>query len=100
MQMSETKSRPHLPKAFSRRDVLRFALSSAGMCALGPLVGGRRSEASGAPRLNFKRLVVINMVGGCDTLNMCIPVGLSSYYAARSGLAIQSGSALALNGTS
>jgi len=98
--MSDTSSRPHLPRSISRRDVLRFAVASAGMCALGPLVGGRRSEASGAPRANFKRLVVINMVGGCDTLNMCIPVGLSSYYSKRGTLAIASDSALPLNGTS
>jgi len=97
--MSDTSSRPHLPRSFSRRDVLKFAVASAGMCALGPLVGGRRSEAYGSPRANFKRLVVINMVGGCDTLNLCIPVGLSSYYLKRGTLSIASGSAIALNGT-
>ena len=98
--MSDTDSSPHLPRSFSRRDVMRFVIASAGLCALGPLVGGRRSEASGAPRLNFKRLVVINMVGGADTLNLCIPVGLSAYYSKRGTLAIQSADALQLNGTS
>lgn len=98
--MSDKNSRPRLPRGISRRDVLRFAVASAGMCALGPLVGGRRSEASGAPRANWKRLVVINLVGGCDTLNMCVPAGLSSYYGARGNLSIPSASALQLNGTS
>ena len=97
--MSQLDCRLHLSRGLSRRDIVRLAVASAGIWALGPLAG-RRSEALGAPRMNFKRLVVINMVGGCDTLNAVIPVGLSSYYSARPSLAIQSASALALNGTS
>jgi uncharacterized protein (DUF1501 family) len=89
----------HVPRILSRRDVLRTMLFGAGIYALGPL-GRGVSEALGAPRANFKRLVVLNLVGGCDTLNLVVPVSLSSYYAARGTLAIPSSTALALNGTS
>jgi uncharacterized protein (DUF1501 family) len=82
----------------SRRDILRALIVGAGIYALGPL--GKTSVALGAPRTNFKRLVVINMLGGCDTLNMVVPVGLSQYYTARGTGAIASASALPVNGVS
>src|SRR5262245_51377505 len=86
--------RRHRP---TRRDVLRVAMAGTGMAALGPLTRFLPS-ASGAPQ-KLKRLVVINMAGGNDTLNMVIPVNLSSYYAARPGLAIPADQALALTGS-
>ncbi len=89
----------HIPRMASRRDVLRALLVGAGIYALGPL-GKGMSEALGAPRTNFKRLVVVNLLGGCDTLNMVVPVGLSQYYAARGSGAIATASALAVNGVS
>lgn len=89
----------HIPRMASRRDVLRALLVGAGIYALGPL-GKGVSVALGAPRTNFKRLVVVNMLGGCDTLNMVIPVGLSQYYTARGAGAIATDSALAVSGVS
>ena len=44
--------------------------AAAGFAALGPF-RGVLPTASGAPQ-NLKRLVVVNMFGGCDTLNMLI----------------------------
>jgi uncharacterized protein (DUF1501 family) len=89
----------HIPRMASRRDVLRALLVGAGIYALGPL-GKGVSVALGAPRTNFKRLVVVNLLGGCDTLNMVIPVGLSQYYTARGSGAIATNSALSVNGVS
>jgi uncharacterized protein (DUF1501 family) len=89
----------HIPRMASRRDVLRALVVGAGIYALGPL-GKGMSVALGAPRTNFKRLVVVNLLGGCDTLNMVIPVGLSQYYAARGAGAIAAPSALDVNGVS
>lgn len=83
----------------SRRDVLRTALLSAGIVALGPF-DRRGSVALGAPKQSFKRLVVINLIGGCDTLHAVIPTGLSQYYASRGVIAVPQASALPLNGTS
>src|SRR6185503_12218809 len=80
----------------TRRDVLRVALAGAGIAALGPITRLLPS-ASGAP-LKLKRLVVVNMAGGNDTLNMVIPVGLAAYHSARPGLAIPADQALALTG--
>ncbi|MCE9638456.1 MAG: DUF1501 domain-containing protein [Planctomycetes bacterium] len=88
-----------LPKNITRRDVMRASLLSAGLMALGP-IGRRASEASGAPLTGHKRLVVINMSGGCDTLHMVIPVGLAQYSVQRGAITVPSSSALALNGNS
>jgi uncharacterized protein (DUF1501 family) len=89
----------HLPRDGGRRDFLRTLLLSAGILALGPL-GRKSSEALGAPRPNHKRLVVVNLAGGADTLNIVVPVGLSSYYSGRPSMAIQPAAGLALSGVS
>jgi uncharacterized protein (DUF1501 family) len=86
-----------LRRGLDRRDVLKFALSGAGIAALGPWVGKRLPIASGAP-LGNKILVVVNMDGGCDTLNTVIPVTLSNYYSRRPTIAVPSASALDLTG--
>lgn len=96
--MTEHACRLHLPKDVSRRAVLQASLAGAGLLALGPL-GRRASEARGAPLPNHKRLVVVNMSGGNDTLNTVIPVGLAQYATQRGSLAVPSSSALPLNGT-
>jgi uncharacterized protein (DUF1501 family) len=96
--MPQHPCRLHLPKDVSRRALLQAGLAGAGMLALGPL-GRRRSEALGAPLPNHKRVVVVNMSGGNDTLNMVIPVGLAQYATQRGSLAVPSSAALALNGT-
>lgn len=65
----------------SRRDVLRTTLAGAGLLALGPF-GRWLPEARGAP-MALKRLVVVNLFGGCDTTNLFIPVSLGDYYSQR-----------------
>lgn len=87
-----------LPRDVSRRDLLRASLGAAGILALGPL-GRRSSEAYGAPLTNHRRLVIVNLTGGCDTLNVYVPQ-LTSYGTARGVIALNSASTLALNGTS
>lgn len=71
----------HLPKNVSRRDLLKFSLAGAGIAALGPL-GRFSAPALGAPQ-SLKRTIVINMFGGCDTLNLVIPHTLSNYTSRR-----------------
>jgi uncharacterized protein (DUF1501 family) len=85
------------PRHVSRRDILRYALSGAGIAALGPMVAGRLPTASGAP-LGNKILVLVNMDGGCDMLNGVIPSTLPSYFSRRPNLAVQDASSLALTG--
>ncbi len=62
-----SSSGARLPRDISRRDLLKYSLAGAGVVALGPL--GRLGEtALGAPA-SLKRMVVVNLYGGCDTLN-------------------------------
>ena len=75
----------HLPKGVTRRDVLKVATAAAGLVALGPMKG-LIPTAYGAP-LTQKRMVVINMFGGCDTMNMVIPHELDPYYERRLAMA-------------
>ncbi len=76
----------HLPAGVSRRDVLRLGMAAAGLVALGPF---RRwaPPVHGSP-LPVTRLVVINLFGGNDTLNMVVPHALAPYHERRPGLAI------------
>lgn len=80
----------------TRRDLLRWSAAAAGIAALGPF-RGILPVASGAPK-TLKRLVVVNLYGGNDTLNMFIPVSLQPYYDRRPGISIPSASALSLDG--
>ncbi len=80
----------------TRRDLLRWSAAAAGIAALGPF-RGILPTASGAPQ-NLKRLIVVNLYGGNDTLNMFIPVTLQPYYSRRPGIAVPSASALPLVG--
>lgn len=97
--MTGCDCRLHLPKDVTRRDLLRASLAGAGLLALGPF-GRRASVALGEPVAGLKRLVVVNLLGGNDTLNMFIPVTLTQYYTQRGALAIAPAAALPLNGTS
>lgn len=97
--MPDFNCRLHLPKDVTRRDLIRASLLGAGLMALGP-IGRRLDVAYGAPLAGHKRLVVINLGGGNDTLNMFIPVGLTSYYTQRGAISIAANAALPLNGTS
>ncbi len=92
-----TESRSHSfagPKGVTRRDVLKVAAAAAGLVALGP-IKGIVPTAYGAP-LTQKRLVVINLFGGHDTMNMVIPHTLTPYYERRAAMAIQASDALSL----
>src|SRR5438552_18901610 len=93
------KHQRRIPKGTSRRDLLRFALGGAGIAALGPWLGKRLPAVYGAPT-NQKRLIMLEMNGGCDTLNMVVPTSLPSYYSRRTGLAIPAAQTLALAGVS
>ncbi len=87
--------RLHVPRGASRREILQWALAGAGITALGPWIDRRLPVASAAPQGN-RILVVINMDGGCDTLNMVVPVTSAAYLARRPGIAIAPASALPL----
>lgn len=84
-----------LPRDASRRDVLKLALGSAGIAALGPVVGGRLRSAAGAPMGN-KLFVMIYLDGGCDTLNAVIPSTLANYFARRPTIQVPNAASLAL----
>lgn len=86
-----------LPRHASRRDVLKLALGSAGIAALGPVVAGRLRPASGAP-LGNKLFVMVYLDGGCDTLNAVIPATLSNYFSRRPTIQVPNASSLALTG--
>ncbi len=81
----------------SRRDVLAFAGAGLGLAALGPLGARWMPEATGAPSAD-PILIVVNLLGGNDGLNMVIPTSLTRYYDRRETLAIAETDALALGG--
>lgn len=93
--MCDRHDRPHLPRQASRRDVLRLALGSLGMAALGPSVLRRLPAAHAAPR-DLTRLVLVNLVGGNDGLNTLIPRTLGEYYSRRPTIAVPPGEELSL----
>jgi uncharacterized protein (DUF1501 family) len=79
--------RLHVPRGSSRREILQWALAGAGLTALGPFLDKRLPIASAAPQGN-RILVVINMDGGCDTLNMVVPITSGAYLTRRPTIAI------------
>jgi len=87
----------HPLDGLSRREVLAWGAAAAGIAALGPF-RGLLPAASGSPQ-DLKRLVVLNLYGGNDSLNMFIPVKLQPYYDRRPGLAVPEASALPLGGS-
>lgn len=93
-----------VPRGATRRDILKMSLAGAGIFALGPLGrAGRFADSAFAAPVSAKRMVVINLFGGCDTLNMFIPVNASSYISRRTSASgnifVDPNVALALNGT-
>jgi uncharacterized protein (DUF1501 family) len=82
-------------KTVSRRDVLRLGLAGTGIAALGPI--GRRllPTASGDPG-SQTRLVVVDLDGGNDTLNVVAPITLQPYFDRRPGLAISAAEGLSM----
>lgn len=86
--------------AISRRLMLRSALGGLGVAAFGPranalaLAKALRPQASGAPQ---KFLVVVELDGGNDGLNMVVPHTLPNYALRRPTIALSSGETLAIN---
>ena len=73
-------------RKYSRRSILRGAALGAASVAVTPVLSlGRRASAaqSGIPG---RFLVVINMLGGADGLNMVIPSHLSPYVDRRANI--------------
>lgn len=84
-------------KNASRRDILRFTLAGMGVAALGPWNRGLLGTASGAVAAQ-NTLSIINMFGGCDSLNMVIPTTRQRYYERRPTIQIPVSQQLALTG--
>jgi uncharacterized protein (DUF1501 family) len=82
--------------AATRRDLLRWTAAAAGIAALGPF-RGILPVATGAPQ-SLKRLVVVNLYGGNDSLNMFVPHTLTPYYTRRPTIAVPEGAGLVLGG--
>ena len=68
-------------KGVTRREILGYTLAGAGITALGPWMG-KLPLATGAPQ-GKKIYVVIDLDGGCDTLNMVVPTALPNYFSRR-----------------
>jgi uncharacterized protein (DUF1501 family) len=79
----------------TRREILAGGAAAVGLMALGPF-RGIAPVATGSP-MDLSRLVVLNMFGGNDTLNMFIPVTLGPYYSRRPNISVPSNSALSLD---
>ena len=89
--------RTRRPPPPSRRDALRQALSLAGLAALAPLARGLPlGPAAPAPGRRF--VVVVDLVGGCDSLNLLVPAQLATYAARRPHLALPLENPLPLTG--
>lgn len=85
-----THSRPSGP--LTRRDAIRMSLGAFGLAALGPLeravAAAPRPLAPLAPIASQKFLVVIELDGGNDGLNMVVPQTLANYTARRPTIAL------------
>lgn len=81
----------------SRRSLLSGLTLGLGTAALAPRLSLRRALAAGAADPTF--LVVVNLFGGNDCLNMFVPHGLSAYYAQRPHIGIPKAQLLPITGT-
>ncbi len=70
-------------QGLSRRNILKFALASAGISALGPVGNLAFAEAD-----SRKFLVLINLDGGNDSLNTAVPLNKDAYYDRRPSIAV------------
>lgn len=80
----------------SRRDLLRYALASTGVAALGPV--GRGWSRAHAGVASTKRLVVVHLDGGLDSSSLVIPRTLPSYFSRRPTIAVPDAASLSLAG--
>ncbi len=85
----------------SRRDFLKNGLGVMTICLTpAQILAAAAQAANFAPRQagKSKILVVVQMSGGNDGLNMVVPYGMGAYYQARPTLGIQPDKVLQLNG--
>lgn len=89
----------------NRRDFLKSGVSLVGAGAMLPLVFRKtmfalqEERVRGAPPDDGRVLVVVQMAGGNDGLNMIVPVSDPRYYAARPNINVSPNVALPLNST-
>lgn len=89
--------------SISRREAIRLSLGAFGCAALGPLdravAAPARATVPGAapPPADQKFVVVIELDGGNDGLNMVVPQTLANYALRRPTLALSAGSTQALD---
>jgi len=82
--LSPRPSRRHIFGGFSRRRFLKGAAYGAGAVSILPILGRRPARAvSGVPG---RFMVVINMLGGNDGLNMVVPTHLTPYVTRRTNI--------------
>ena len=85
----------------TRRDVLRTTLGAFGLAALGPIgeavAAAKPASAKSNLASNQKFLVVVELDGGNDGLNMVVPQGLSNYALRRPSLALGTAESLAID---
>ena len=81
----------------TRRDALKFGLGAFGLAALGPAARvAAASPLSPAVAANQKFLVVVELDGGNDALNMVVPQGLANYTLRRPTIALNTAATQAL----
>lgn len=86
---------------YSRRGFLHACAAGAGVVAAGAVAGPGRGGVRAAPLAGYKRVVIINLIGGNDGLNTVFPVtgaAATNYLSRRPGLGLTSGQGLSLAG--
>ncbi len=73
----------HSTTNLSRRDLLKFAVATAGLTALGPMANVAQAMAD-----NRKFVVLVNLDGGNDSLNTLIPLNIGAYYDRRPSISV------------
>jgi uncharacterized protein (DUF1501 family) len=88
----------HGNQGCSRRDMLRGALGAFGLAALGPLDRACAASSPLRPAVATQKfLVVVELDGGNDALNMVVPQGLANYTLRRPTIALAPGVTAALD---
>jgi len=87
------------PSAMSRRRFLQAAALGAGALAAYTKLSGGRDAAWSAPLgAHDGVLVLVNLQGGNDALNMLVPYGIGAYYDKRGAVSIAAKDVLAIDG--
>ncbi len=69
---------------FSRRNLIKLGLASAGVAALGPMANVAQAVTD-----NRKFVVLVNLDGGNDSLNTVVPLNIGAYHDRRPSLSIE-----------